>query len=443
MKYLTFLLRTESKVMLSILDVIDSTVIYGNVVKKKMMLIDKMKALESKYDMTKTSFEEIKRESISDYELAKEIEKSYNTIDNDEVTFNIKYRQSLKKLIQANGLPVHINAFDIHAHNIDVDSIKDITKVFAEGEEFTIIDMFDDKSHPAFSNAPYNFCFLQIENKETYNKGIGQVIKASNEKNTTYLKKLKEQGLTEEQLQEFLDLSDSEMYAVVQHYALDDYIQHLHLFKDGEIGIQVNNTILSMLEGVGDDTYEEFKEKIAFIQIYDLLNNRDDGLICEEQVITWLDSNGTPLIQKCTKFLDVDDTEVTSNSNFYVTACEKIFQWCNSDNDLLEQADIKPSNSWSKKIRKTYKGKNKPSLFYKTLRVNSKIKVIDGFGVERSPQLREIAQHTRRGHWAHYGINGNGKLFGKYTKSVYRKPKTIGKLSNGLIIKDYTLEKSE
>jgi len=30
-------------------------------------------------------------------------------------------------------------------------------------------------------------------------------------------------------------------------------------------------------------------------------------------------------------------------------------------------------------------------------------------------------------------------LFGKYTKSVYRKPKTIGKLSSGLVLKDYEL----
>lgn len=429
--------------MLSILDVLDTTVVYGNIVKKQMMSIDKIQTLQAKYDMTKTSFEEIKSKSISDYELAKDVEKSYQEIKDDGVAFNIQYRQSLKNLIRANGLPVHINAFDIHAHNIDVDSIKDISEVFAKGEEFTIIDMFDDKSHPAFSNAPYNFCFLQIENKETYEKGIGEVIKASNEKNTSYLKNLKKQGLTDEQLKEFLDTSASEMYAIVQHYAVDDYIEHLHIFNEGKIGTKVNNTILSMLEGIGDETFESFKEEVAFIQIFDLLNDRDDGLICEEQVITWLDSNGTPLIQKCTQFLDVDDTEVTSNSNFYVTACEKIFQWWNSDNDLLEQADIEPSNRWSKKIKKTYKGKNKPSLLYKTLRVNSKIKVIDRFGVERSPQLREIAQHTRRGHWAHYGINGNGKLFGKYTKSVYRKPKTMGKLANGLIIKDYTLEKSE
>jgi len=428
--------------MLSILDVIDTTVIYGNVINKRMMLIDKMKQLESKYDMTKTSFEDIKKVSMVDYQLAKDVERSYSEIGNDDVTFNVKYRQSLKKLIQANGLPVHINAFDIHAHNIDIDSIQDVKDSFEKGDEFTIIDMFDDKSHPAFSNAPYNFCFLQIENKETYAKGIGEVIKASNEKNTTYLKRLKEQGLTDEQLENFIDISDSEMYAVVQHYSIDEYIDYLHVFTKGNVGINVKGTIFDAFDGKGDETFESFREEVAYIQIFDLLNNRDDGLILEEQIITWLDSNGTPVIQKCSMFLDVDDTEVTSNSNFYVTACEKIFQWWNSDNDLLEQADIKLSNRWSKKIRNTYKGKNKPSLLYKTLRVNSKIKVIDGFGVERSPLLREIAQHTRRGHWAHYGINGNGKLFGKYTKSVYRKPKTIGKLSNGLIIKDYTLEKS-
>ena len=71
------------------------------------------------------------------------------------------------------------------------------------------------------------------------------------------------------------------------------------------------------------------------------------------------------------------------------------------------------------------------------------MKVVDSSGVERTPRLREIAQHTRRGHWAHYGVNGKGLLFGKYAKSVYRKPKTIGKLRNGLVVKDYTLERKD
>jgi hypothetical protein len=29
---------------------------------------------------------------------------------------------------------------------------------------------------------------------------------------------------------------------------------------------------------------------------------------------------------------------------------------------------------------------------------------------------------------------------GKYIKSMYRKPSTIGKIENGLVIKDYELE---
>lgn len=428
--------------MLSILEVLDKTVVYGNIIKSRLSLIEKLSYLENKYDMTKTSFEEIKAKSVSDYEIAQEVVAGYDGIGHVEADFNVKYRQSLKKMISSLGLPVHINAFDIHAHNIDVDNIGRVAKSFEKGEEFTVLDLFDDKSKPSFSNAPYNFCFLQLENKDTYSKGIGEVIKASNENNTSYIKRLKNNGVSDEDVSSFLDIDDSEMYVLIQHYAVDDYIEYLHILNEGKIGMNINNSLYSVFQDVGDESFEEFRDKIAYIQIYDLINNRDDGLIMEEQVITWLDNNGTPLIQKCSLFLETDDSEVTSNSNFYVTACEKVFQWWNSDNDLLEQADIKPSNSWNKKMKKQFKGSNKPSLLYKTLRVNSKIKVIDRFGVERSPQLREIAQHTRRGHWAHYGVNGNGKLFGKYTKSVYRKPKTIGKLANGLIIKDYTLEKS-
>ena len=77
---------------------------------------------------------------------------------------------------------------------------------------------------------------------------------------------------------------------------------------------------------------------------------------------------------------------------------------------------------------------------YKTLTVKPTIKVVDEDGVERPPRLEEIVSHMRRGHWAHYGVDGKGLLFGKYAKSVFRKPSVVGKLSNGLIIKDYTLE---
>ena len=87
------------------------------------------------------------------------------------------------------------------------------------------------------------------------------------------------------------------------------------------------------------------------------------------------------------------------------------------------------------------KRSKKSSITYKTLRVKPSIKVVDESGEERVPKLREIAQHTRRGHWAHYGVNGKGLLFGKYARPVYRKPKTIGKLANGLVLKDYELEK--
>ncbi len=143
-----------------------------------------------------------------------------------------------------------------------------------------------------------------------------------------------------------------------------------------------------------------------------------------------------------------DENEVSSNTAFYLTSMEKVFQWWNSDNDLIEVGGLDLRNSWKKKLKK-YKKKSKSnnkkgaSLRYKTLKVRPTLKVVDEDGIERTPRLREIAQHTRRGHWAHYGDNGKGLLFGKHAKSVYRKPKTIGKLKNGLVVKDYTWERIE
>ena len=122
-----------------------------------------------------------------------------------------------------------------------------------------------------------------------------------------------------------------------------------------------------------------------------------------------------------------------------MTSLEKVFQWWNSDNDILDETVLETNPSWKKKLKQYRKSDKRANLIYKTLTVKPTLKVVDN-GVERSPRLEEIVAHMRRGHWAHYGVNGKGLLFGKYAKSVYRKPSVVGKLANGLIIKDYTLE---
>lgn len=432
--------------MKSYLDLIDTTVVYGNILGKRLDILELIHELEEKYGKENIIGKPEFLKSLSDLEYNKvmTVKKLLDDVDKYEVDFNLMYRQSLKRLLKNNGLPVHINAFDIHDHNIDIDNMPKVADKFEKGGGFGVLDLFQDKTIPAFSNAPYNFCFIQLESYQSFKEGIGFLVTKSNEDNTTAIKRLT--NITNEKVMyDLRQLENQETCMLVQHYSLDEYVPYLHLFSENSMGLEVNDTIRGALlssEG-GDEKWHEFKEKVKFIQIYDIITFKEESTFCESQIVTWLDETGTPIAQKQTKWLDTDTSSVSDNAMFYIFSNMKVFQWWNSDNDLLEQADIQPLNRWAKKIKKQFKGSNKPVIKYKTLRVNSKIKVIDGFGVERSPLLREIAQHTRRGHWAHYGINGKGKFFGKYIKSVYRKPKTIGKLDNGLIIKDYTLEETK
>lgn len=430
--------------MKSYLDLIDTKVVYGNVLGKRLDILELIHELEEKYPKQVLNEPEFLK-SLNDLEYNKvmTVKNLLNDVDKYEVDFNLMYRQSLKRLLKNNGLPVHINAYDIHDHNIDIDNIPKVADKFEKGSGFHVLDLFEDKTIPAFSNAPYNFCFIQLESYKSFQDGIGFLVTKSNEDNTSAIKRLT--NITNEKVMyDLRQLENQETCMLVQHYSLDEYVPYLHLFSENSIGLEVNDTIRGALlsSDGGDEKWHEFKETVKFIQIYDIITFKEENTFCESQIITWLDETGTPILQKQTKWLDTDTSSVSDNAMFYIFSNMKVFQWWNSDNDLLEQADIQPLNRWAKKIKKQFKGSNKPVIKYKTLRVNSKIKVIDGFGVERSPLLRELAQHTRRGHWAHYGVNGKGKLFGKYIKSVYRKPKTVGKLDNGLIIKDYTLEET-
>lgn len=123
----------------------------------------------------------------------------------------------------------------------------------------------------------------------------------------------------------------------------------------------------------------------------------------------------------------------------------RVTQWLNGDNgDVFTKEDTPVDRSERKRIKRSNMGQNtendEPTVTIKTLKVKPSLYVVEPDGTERKLNPRELAQHTRRGHFAHYGINGKGKLFGKYIKSVYRKPTTIGKIENGLVIKDYELE---
>ena len=123
----------------------------------------------------------------------------------------------------------------------------------------------------------------------------------------------------------------------------------------------------------------------------------------------------------------------------------RVTQWLNGDNgDVFTKEDTPVDRQERKRIKRTDMGQNtendEPTLTIKTLKVRPSLYVVEPDGTERKLNPRELAQHTRRGHFRHYGINGKGLLFGKLVKSVYIKPTTVGKIEHGLVIKDYELE---
>ena len=124
----------------------------------------------------------------------------------------------------------------------------------------------------------------------------------------------------------------------------------------------------------------------------------------------------------------------------YGYAVLKCLIWMNSKNDIMEFENTESTRPERKRINRSARKKKEGGEFImKTLRIKPSIVVVEPDGIERKPSASEIAQHSRRGNWAHYGVNGNGLLFGKYARPVYRKPTTVGKFDNGLVIKDYEL----
>ena len=442
-----------------IFDLLNNRITDSDIGDSKLEIAQMMKEVDDVVDITSMdNYEDLKHTYPEQFAKAEQIRALMRAVDKKEMNFNNDYKKSIKKLISIFDLPVHINAYDIHDMNIDIDNIPNLVERFAGGQSFEMSELFESDSMLAFCTAPYPFTFVQLENNDTYQKGIGQIIAESNETNTQRIDALKQVMIGDNYDDDLLNLRgrEQEVYVLVQNYHIDDYCEYLHIVDNGRIGVDIKDGIYEALgvEELGqryETELEDIREDYcSFVQIYDFINIFDGDWYFEEQVICFLDSNGVPTMQKKLSY-NAENTggevnEVSSNTNFYLTSLEKIFQWWNSDNDLLEVGGVDIRNSWKKKLKKHKQKSNQrkqSKLSYKTLKVRPTLKVVDENGVERTPRLREIAQHTRRGHWAHYGVNGKGLLFGKFAKSVYRKPKTIGKLRNGLVVKDYTLERKD
>lgn len=442
---------------LNIFGVLENTIITTQHMEKTKQVVSYITELSKKYNLDDVvDYAEVSKmfskEDLEKAEIIRDFDRERNALRSQ---FNTQYKNSLRKLFKEHGLPVHINAFDIHRMNIDVENVDTLVEKMENNKEFRTMEFFTDDNVPAFCTAPYPLTFVQLENLETYRQSIGKVIYATNKDNTEEIAyMLDKTGMSEDKMIESIR-QDCQTYMLVQSYNLDDHIGHLHMHGENHNGIYINDTLRSVfdvdnkfeefVEQEGDITLEEMQDKLKWIQIVDIIQIFDDELFLEEQVITFLDKHGVPKLAKSTlgengkRFESDEDDELSSNSQYYLTSLEKVFQWWNSDNDILDETVLETNPSWKKKLKQYRKTDKKASLIYKTLTVKPTLKVVDD-GVERSPRLEEIVAHMRRGHWAHYGVNGKGLLFGKYAKSVYRKPSVVGKLANGLIIKDYTLE---
>lgn len=447
------------------MDILDKPLRSSHIRSELFTLHGRLNAIERRLGVT----EPTPSTAIKDETLRREVQEILDEIDaveRKQALWQRQYKDSIHKLIQVNrGLPVHINAMDVHEHNINVDNIDKLLQAVEE-DKIDLLDFFDGKES-MWATAPYDVCFIQLENSDTFRKSIGAFYNREGKLDRRKGHLTQIFGGDEDQAEHLMHSMgldeehgdwDRDTFVLVQSFELDTYLEYVHL-QDAlskRIGIEVKDTWRGYfnLQELFDRNKEQLKENwgadmeiedFQFVQIFDIISKNDEMYWVEEQVLTWYDREGTPHISRLIEWNNPDIKDLDTTSAYYSMAIEKVFQWWNSENDLLEEGDLEVRPSWRKKVKK-YSNKKKlanKSIRYKTLVVKPYIRVIDQNGVERAPLLREIAQHTRRGHWAHYGKFGNGKLFGKWTKSVYRRPKTIGKLANGLILKDYKLEENE
>jgi len=209
---------------LSIFGVLENTIMPSTVLYDQQEIVRIMVELDKKYDMDSfESLDELENAmSKSDFEMAKKVVDHQNSREVQLNKFNTEYKNSLRSLFKEHGLPIHINAFDIHRMNIDIENISNLLKRHENNEDFRTMEFFTDDSIPVFSTAPYPLTFIQLENLDTYRSGIGRVIEKSNQENSKQIKDvMKHTDMTEEEIQAGIR-QDCQTYMIVQSYQLND-----------------------------------------------------------------------------------------------------------------------------------------------------------------------------------------------------------------------------
>ena len=155
---------------LNIFGVLENTMITTQHMDKTKQIVGYISELSQKYNLDEVEHVEDIAHTFTDEDLKKaemirEFDKERVIIRSE---FNKQYKNSLRKLFKQHGLPVHINAFDIHRMNIDVENVDKLVEKMENNQDFRTMEFFTDDNVPAFCTAPYPLTFVQLENLETY-----------------------------------------------------------------------------------------------------------------------------------------------------------------------------------------------------------------------------------------------------------------------------------
>ena len=131
---------------LNIFSILENEITSTDTVEETQRIIGLINELSQKYDLDSlANFEEAKAVfSEEDFAKGVEVREYDNKRSNQKRTFNLDYKNSLRKLFKEHGLPVHINAFDIHRMNIDIENIDNLIEAQSNKEGFRTVDFFTD-----------------------------------------------------------------------------------------------------------------------------------------------------------------------------------------------------------------------------------------------------------------------------------------------------------
>lgn len=158
--------------------------------------------------------------------------------------------------------------------------------------------------------------------------------------------------------------------------------------------------------------------------------NRNGQIVGDENYVRW--------IARLMLYGAHNEEDIRSNLNFaaarflYPTLLALSFMHCRNVKVVEETPPSKLSKKHEKKT-------GRPLLRYRVLQIDHMKEVLEKEGGASKTGLKR-ALHICRGHFAHYGQEGKGLLFGKYAGTVWVPMHTRGTKEKGVVIKDYDVK---